>query len=103
MVQVTERAEVKLKILILEHPEDPIVRLTVRDIDETKVSFSITLESDPQPDDEIQECKGLTIAVEGQSAARMDGITLDYNEPGGFAFLHPGHGAEDLLGIINPN
>jgi hypothetical protein len=31
----------------------------------------------------------VTIATEARSAARMDGVTLDYREPGGFRFIHP--------------
>ncbi len=34
MIFLTEQAVIKLKVLILEHPEDPIVRLMVRDLDE---------------------------------------------------------------------
>jgi Fe-S cluster assembly iron-binding protein IscA len=43
---------------------------------------------------------GVTIAVEGKSAARMDGITLDYREPGGFKFLHPDN--PDLIKLTLP-
>ena len=89
MLQVTLAAIEKLKALIEEHPEDPIVRVTVRYLDDTKLSFSVVLDSAAQPDDEVQEWDGVTIAVEGKSAPRMDGITLDYREPDGFKFLHP--------------
>jgi len=89
MLLVTRTALDKLQALIKEHPEDPIVRVGVRDLDETRLSFTITLDSSAQPDDEVQEIAGVTIAVEGASAARLDGITLDYADPGGFKFLHP--------------
>ena len=89
MIFLTEQAVMKLKVLILEHPEDPIVRLMVRDLDEARLSYNITLEDKIQPDDEVQEGQGLTVAVEGRSAARMQGITLDYQEPEGFTFIHP--------------
>jgi Fe-S cluster assembly iron-binding protein IscA len=89
MMQVTLSAIEKLKALIKEHPEDPIVRVTLRDLDDTKLSFSIVLDNTAQPDDDVQELDGVTIAIEGQSAPRMDGITLDYREPDGFKFLHP--------------
>ncbi|HJR77878.1 MAG TPA: iron-sulfur cluster biosynthesis family protein [Nitrospiraceae bacterium] len=90
MLNITIAAIEKLKSLIEEHPEDPIVRVTLRDLDDTKLSFSIVLDSSAQPEDDVQELDGVTIAVEGKSAARIDGITLDYREPGGFKFLHPG-------------
>ena len=59
MVTVTWSAVQKLKALIVEHPDDPVVRLTLRDVDETRLAFSITLESAPRPDDEAN-CKHKT-------------------------------------------
>lgn len=79
----------QLRKLIAEHPEDPIVRLTVKEMDETRLRFRITLEVAPQPDDEVQVCDGLTLAIDARSAPRLDGITLDYQELEGFKFLHP--------------
>jgi iron-sulfur cluster assembly protein len=89
MMLMTRAALEKLRTLIQEHPDDPIVRVAVRDLDETRLSFTITLDNTVQPTDDVQEIGGLTIAVEGASAPRMDGITVDYAEPGGFMFLHP--------------
>lgn len=89
MIKVTQSAVEKLHALILEHPEDPIVRVQVRDRDEDTLAFSITLEDKTQPDDEVQDIQGLTLAVEGPSAARMDGMTIDYQESEGFKFRHP--------------
>ncbi len=103
MIFLTEQAVTKLKVLILEHPEDPFVRLKVRDLDETRLSYNITLEDKVQPDDEVQEVQGLTVAVEGQSASRMQGITLDYQEPKGFTFIHPEQEGESKLDVFNLN
>ncbi len=103
MVTVTWSAVQKLKALVLEHPDDPVVRLTLRDLDETRLAFSITLENAPQPDDEVQTLEGLTVAVEGKNAQRMDGIVLDYWEPQGFKFLHPGQTEEFTLTLPNLN
>ena len=103
MVVLTEEAVKKLKALILEHPEDPIVRLKVRDLDETRLSFNITLEDKVQPDDEVQEVEGLTVAVEGKSASRLQGVTLDYQEPKGFKFNHSGPKEEDKFNVFNLN
>ena len=103
MINVTDDAAAKLKTLILEHPEDPIVRLIVSDVDDQRIQFTIMLDSDPQPNDEVQECNGLTVAVEGGSVTRTDGMTLDYNEAEGYKFLHPEPGDQDFLRLINPN
>ena len=103
MIRVTPSAIQKLKMLIVEHPGDPIVRLSVRDLDDHRLGFSITLEDLIQPDDEVQHIDGLTVGVEGQSASRMDGITLDYQEPGGFTFHHPELQDEFKLNLFSLN
>jgi Fe-S cluster assembly iron-binding protein IscA len=100
MLHVSIAAIERFKALIKEHPEDPIVRVTLRDLDENKLSFSIVLDSSAQPEDDVQELDGVTIAVEGKSAVRMDGITLDYREPEGFKFLHPDN--PDLIKLTLP-
>lgn len=89
MVMATPAAVSKLNEVIAEHPDDPVVRLTIVDRDDDRIVFGITLESAARPDDVVQDCGGLTIATEARSAARMDGVTLDYREPGGFRFIHP--------------
>ena len=89
MIRVTQAALLKLKALILEHPDDPVVRIGLKDLNEHQMVFSITLENRIEPDDVVQDCEGLTIAVSAGSAARMDEITLDYRERGGFSFQHP--------------
>ncbi len=106
MIKVTQTAVEKLKALIVEHPEDPIVRIKVQDQDESKITFSITLEDKVQSDDEVQEIDQLTIAVDVNSAPRMNGVTLDYQEAQGFSFVHPespGHHDDFPLNIINLN
>jgi Fe-S cluster assembly iron-binding protein IscA len=91
MIRVTPAAVTKLQSLLLENPDESIVRITIKDLDEERLVFTITLESNPQPDDQIQEADGLTLAIGGQAVVRMDGITLDYEPPHGFRFHHPAH------------
>ena len=102
-MKLTRSAVERLKGLILEHPEDPIVRVQVKDLDEQRLSFSITLEDRIQPDDQTQTIDGLTVAVPAVSAIRMDGITMDYEEPGGFRFHHSDHQNDLRLDLINLN
>ena len=92
MIAITVAAIAKLKMIQVDDPEDPVVRIAVRDLDESRLSFSITLEATTQPDDDIQQVDGLTIAVDRRSAPRMEGVTVDYTERGGFRFLHDGEG-----------
>jgi Fe-S cluster assembly iron-binding protein IscA len=88
MIVVTPSAIRKLMALLVEHPEDQVVRIVVKDLDDHRLAFGLTLEEEAQPGDEIQVIEGLTVAIEKRSAPRMDGMTMDYREPEGFRFLH---------------
>lgn len=92
MITVTVAAIAKLKAIQFHHPEDPIVRISVRNMDDSRLSFGIALEANTQPDDDVQQVAGLTIAVDRRSAPRMEGVTVDYTEADGFRFLHDGEG-----------
>ena len=99
-MKLTRPAVERLKTLIVEHPEDPIVRVQVKDVDDRRLAFSITLEERVQPEDQAQTIDGLTVAVPAASAARMDGVTVDYQDPGGFQFHHtdpPDERRSDLI------
>ena len=104
MITLTLAAIAQLKAIQAHHPEDPVVRVSVRDLDDSRLSFSITLEATTEPDDDIQHIESLTIVVDRRSAARMEGVTVDYTEAGGFRFLHDGEGrALPLLTIPTLN
>ena len=92
MIAITLAAAVQLKTIQVHHPEDPVVRISVRDLDDSRLSFSITLEANTQPDDDVQEIDGLTIAMDRRSASRMERVTVDYSETAGFRFLHDEEG-----------
>ncbi len=92
MIKMTQAAIDQLKAIMLEHPEDPIVRIMIRDLSEAQLQYSITLEDVTQPDDDIQEIAGLTVAVEATSAPRVDGVMVDFDDMKGFAFTHPESG-----------
>ncbi len=92
MIAVTIAAIAKLKAIQAHHPEDPVVRISVRDLDHSRLSFSITLEANTQPDDDVQQIDGLTIAIDRRSAPRMEGVTVDFTEADGFRFLHDEEG-----------
>lgn len=89
MIQITPSAVGKLKEVIAEHPGDPVVRLTVKNQEDGRLQFRIVLVPAPESEDEVQDCDGLTVAVEARSARRMDGVTLDFSDQGGFKFHHP--------------
>jgi Fe-S cluster assembly iron-binding protein IscA len=89
------------KALILEHPEDPIGRVQVKDVDEQRLSFSITVEDWVQSDNQAQTVDGLTVAIPSASAVRMDGITMDDQEPGGFNFHHSDQQNDPWLNVVS--
>ena len=92
MIAVTLAAIAKLRAIQAHHPEDPVIRISVRDLDDSRLSFSITLEANTLPDDDIRQIDGLTIAVDRRSAPRMERVTVDYTEADGFRFLHDEEG-----------
>lgn len=87
-MKLTRSAIERLKALVVEHPEDPIVRVQVKDMDDRRIVFGITLENRVQPEDQAKTIDGLTVAIPTAKAARMDGITMDYEDVGGFKFHH---------------
>ena len=102
-MKLTRSAVERLKALILQHPEESIVRVQVKDVDEQRLAFSITLEDRVQPDDEAHTVDGLTVAIPTASAGRMAGITMDYREPGEFKFHHSDEPNDLRLNLINLN
>jgi Fe-S cluster assembly iron-binding protein IscA len=88
VIALTIAAIAQLKAIQVHHPQDPVVRISVHDLDDSRLSFSITLEANPQPDDNVRQIDGLTIAIDRRSAPRMEGVTMDYSEATGFRFLH---------------
>ncbi|MBH0202965.1 MAG: hypothetical protein HP496_11880 [Nitrospira sp.] len=102
-MKLTRSAVERLKALVREHPEDPIVRVQVKDVDEQRLAFSITLEHQIQSDDKARTVDGLTVAIPSAGAMRMEGITMDYQEPGGFTFRHANHQNDFRLNLINLN
>lgn len=102
-MKLTRSAVERLKALIREHPEDPIVRVQVKDLDEQRLSFNITLEDRIRSNDEVQIADSLTVAIPAVSAVRMNGITMDYQEPGGFTFYHSDQQNDPRLNIVSLN
>jgi len=100
MLNLTWTAIERLRKLIEEHPDDPVVRITLRDVDAQRLSLSITLEPAAQEEDEVQHIEGLTVALERGSVHRTNGMTVDFQTDKGFSFVHP---PADDLGLIMPS
>jgi Fe-S cluster assembly iron-binding protein IscA len=102
MIYITQLAVAKLQALIEEHPEDPIVRLAIRDRDDQTLIFSITLEDAVTQEDSVLDIEGLIIAIDGSYASRMEGVTVDYDDQAGFRFHHPEPPDSFTLNLIQP-
>lgn len=102
MIHMTQPAVEKLQALIEEHPEDPIVRLAIQDRDDKTLIFSITLEESVTQEDSVLDIEGLIIAIDGAYAQRLEGVTVDYDENGGFRFHHPEPPDSFKLHLIHP-
>ena len=102
MIRITQPAVAKLQALIKEHPEDPIVRLAIRDRDDQTLIFSITLEDAVTQEDSVLDIEGLIIAIDGSCAPRMEGVTVDYDDQAGFRFHHPEPPDPFTLNLIQP-
>ncbi len=103
MVKLTSSAATRLKQLMREHPDDPIVRVTLTDLDETRLACNITLDDHAHEGDQVQTVDGLTVAVEGRSAARMEGVTVDFQPTRGFTIVHPPAHDDGELKLIHLN
>ncbi|MCS6289287.1 MAG: hypothetical protein H8K10_09955 [Nitrospira sp.] len=100
MLNLTWTAIERLRKLIEEHPDDPVVRITLRDVDAQRLSLSITLEPAAQEEDEVQHFEGLTVALDRASVHRTNGMTVDFQTDKGFTFVHP---PAEELGLIIPS
>ena len=100
MLNLTWTAIERLRKLIEEHPEDPVVRITLRDLDDQHLSLAITLEPAAQEEDEVQHIEGLTIALDRASVHRTNGMTVDYQEREGFTSCIR---RRNELGLIMPS
>jgi Fe-S cluster assembly iron-binding protein IscA len=87
-MKLTQAAVERLKVLVLEHPEDPIVHVRVNDLDDQRLEFTITLENQVHPDAQAQTIDDLTVAIPAISVARLDELTIDFQDRGGFTFYH---------------
>ncbi|MDF0675635.1 MAG: hypothetical protein P0120_15030 [Nitrospira sp.] len=64
-MKLTRSAVERLKALSVVYPEDPIVRVQVKDVDDQRLAFSITLEDRAEPDIEYTDPSGCRFRTSG--------------------------------------
>lgn len=101
MLIISPAAHEVLQNLLVEHPEERVVRLAVKDLDEQRIAINISLEHAPQPDDQVQDNQGMTFAIAADSVSRLDGATLEYTGSV-FRLEHPTPPLRELR-LISPN
>jgi iron-sulfur cluster assembly protein len=67
-------------------------RLEIESIGCLGLSYLTTFDEVPRTEDQIFDCRGVRVAIDPQSLAYLDGLTLDYSEDlmgGSFRFHNP--------------
>ena len=101
MLIITPEARAVLQDLLVEHPDQRVVRLAVKDLDEQRLAVNISLEHAPYPEDRVQENQGITVAIAADSVSRLDGATLQFAN-NAFHLEHPTPPLRELR-LISPN
>lgn len=101
MLIITPEARTILQNLLDEHPEEKVVRLALKDLDEQRLAINISLEHAPHSEDHIQEHDGIILAIAANSVSRLDGATLQYVH-NAFRLEHPAPPLRELR-LISPN
>lgn len=92
MIELTPVAIDKVKSILAQRKEESGLRIMVNAGGCSGFSYQMTLEQQPQADDEVLEMDGLKVFVDLQSFALLDGAKVDYVEGpdrSGFQFDNP--------------
>lgn len=101
MLIISPAAREVLQNLLVEHPEERVVRFVVKDLDEHRIAINISLEHAPESEDQVQEIQGMTLALAPDSVSRLDGATLEYTGTT-FRLEHPNPPLRELR-LISAN
>ncbi len=94
MIQLSENAADKIKGMLAEQdiPGDGGLRVFVKDGCCSGYSYGMTLESNPLPEDQIDESNGVRVLVDPNSLPMLQGANIDYledNQHVGFRISNP--------------
>ncbi len=95
MITITDKATTKLKELIAEEnqgteiPETAGLRVYVQGGGCSGFQYGLTIEKEPNQNDEVFESNGIKIFVDPISKTYIGGAKIDFTEESGFAIKNP--------------
>jgi iron-sulfur cluster assembly protein len=92
MLTLTPVAIAKVKEILSERKEDAGLRIAVLGGGCSGFQYQMTLDREPQADDEILDVEGLKVFIDNRSLLYLDGTQVDYvdgSSGSGFKFENP--------------
>lgn len=93
MIHLSKAAAREVMRLKSKYPHpDAVFRLGVQPSGCCGLSYTMTFDSVPGPEDEVYEAEGIKVAVASQHLCYLQNLNLDYSEDlmgGGFRFHNP--------------
>jgi iron-sulfur cluster assembly protein len=93
MVTITPKAAAEIqKIIAQENSGDLALRVGVQGGGCSGLSYFLTLDKDPRPDDKILESSGVKVYLDSKSALYLEGTEVDFTDGlqgSGFTFKNP--------------
>jgi iron-sulfur cluster assembly protein len=92
MITLTPEAINKVKEILAERKEEAGLRIAIIGGGCSGFQYQMTLDKEPQADDEIVDMEGLKVYIDSKSVLYLDGTTVDYvdgSNGSGFKFENP--------------
>jgi len=92
MITLTPEAINKVKAILAERNEEAGLRIAIIGGGCSGFQYQMTLDKEPQADDEIVDMEGLKVYIDSKSGLYLDGTTVDYvdsSNGSGFKFENP--------------
>ena len=92
MITLTPEAISKVKAILAERNEEAGLRIAIIGGGCSGFQYQMTLDKEPQADDEIVDMEGLKVYIDSKSGLYLDGTTVDYvddSNGSGFKFENP--------------
>ena len=80
MIQVTEKAQARIRQIVAKEGGEGALRLAVQGGGCSGLSYLFTLEKAERPSDHIFGSGGAKVLIDPKSFVFLDGLTLDYKE-----------------------
>ena len=92
MITMTPEAVSKVKEILAERKEEAGLRIAIIGGGCSGFQYQMTLDREPQADDEIMDMEGLKVYIDSKSLLYLEGTTVDYVDStngSGFKFDNP--------------